>query len=572
MRNTLKGNDKGAALVAVIMAMLVLSIMSLAVLSATTSNVKNGLEEREYQSSYYIAEGGVTYHAQEVKSEILDIYNDPDIDTADDFFNAIDTNLADPGMSKTLNVSSGHFEEQYGGAPDAEVRVIKDTGPSADPNMRTYIIESTGTVDGIPRKVYKPITFKWIDKDSAVWQSKYAVYTKGNMNNIKGKIKGPVFSDADITFTDGMTLDGDAFAKKNIYAEGGIINGFTHSLENTNLTRNGHITGNVYSNKRFDMNSVEGGKVEGSVYAKGEVTKNSGDIGNIFSEKTILVSGWGETGEVYQNTTVTLPDFPTTESPINITEADFPIFPSPSDCVQKASMPIDSNTPATERILNLTNSVTYVPNISVESDVDMTIKYSDNCILMVENFDVGQGTIKLDGTGLLKIYVKGNITTTGSSKFNYNDSTDYSELKKTAEKLMIYIGPSAGINKKSFSLAGDTRFNGSVFAYDANISLDGSGNMVGNIFTLGSKVEISGGAEAGGSDGKLMLYAPNADTEFSGSGTFNGPIISNTFKTTGNGTVIYEPNIGLPVTPLTPIEPLDNVDGLIASETPITEK
>ncbi len=567
MKNTLKGNDKGAALVAVIMTMLVLSILSVALLSATTSNLKNGLDEREYQSSYYIAEGGVTYHAQEVKSKILDIYNDSDIDTANDFFNAIDTNLTDPSMSKTLNVSSGHFDEQYGGAPDAEVRVIKDTGPSADPNMRTYIIESTGTVDGITRKVYKPITFKWVNKNNTKLHTEYAIYTEGNMDNVQGTIKGPIFSKANIKLGNVVTVQGSVYSVGNITVAGGKVEEFTYSSGDTSVT-GGNVMGSVYSNKKF---SISNGMVEGSVYAKGEVNKVGGDIkGDVFSEKDISDVGWGSIkGTKSANTTVTLPKFPeipTEEDVFAITEDDFPTFPSISEHI--SSLNITAESADSDKTLNLTNSITYIKDIGVHADTKLKIKYSPDSILMVDNFNVSQGTVELDGTGLLNLYVKDNITITAGSKFNHINSSDDEELRNTAEKLMVYIGPSSGPSKKKFSLTGDTNFNGSIFAYDADLELGASGNVMGNIFTLGNKVDISGGS----SSNSLVLYAPNAHVEVGGSGKFFGPIIANTFKISGGGSVIYDPDKQLPGSPLTPEEPLDNVDILIASETPITER
>ena len=89
MMYSLKDDNQGVAFVAVMMAMLVLSILSVAVLSMTTSNLKNGLEEREFQSTYYIAEGGADYYTEDLKGEILEAYNDAD--TADEFFAAIES-------------------------------------------------------------------------------------------------------------------------------------------------------------------------------------------------------------------------------------------------------------------------------------------------------------------------------------------------------------------------------------------------------------------------------------------------------------------------------------------------
>lgn len=506
MKNTLKGNDKGAALVAVIMAMLVLSIMSLAVLSATTSNVKNGLEEREYQSSYYIAEGGVTYHAQEVKSEILDIYNDPDIDTADDFFDAIDANLADPSISKTLDVSTGHFEEQYGGAPDAEVRVIKDTGPSPDPNVRKYIIESTGTVDGIPRKVLKPITFKWIDKSVDPWEPEYAVFTYGPLTVTDGDVYGPIFSQGKMTINWGLTINGDA------YSMGDLVN-------------SGRITGKAYS--KGNLHNDWSVTIEGNVYAEGDVINNGIIVGDVYANGNVT-GGGTINGTVYSGSAVDLPEFPPlpeegTELPLTDPFRKFkgfPAFPTESQYVERESINTNVEMPYT---LDLGSSaVTYIPTINITNSRVLTIKYTNNDILMVDNFNIETGDVYLDGTGTLKLYIKNNMNF-NNGELNKCDSNVEEDILDVAEKLMIY--------------------------------------------SRGSIIELKGGASVILAKG---VYAPNATVKAVSDGKIDAPVIAHKYEMTGSNSFIryYPPIPGAP-TPPPPI-PTDPNE-LVHSEEPIRE-
>ena len=156
MKNTLKGNDKGARLVAVIMAMLVLSIMSLAVLSATTSNVKNGLEEREYQSSYYIAEGGADYYTEDLKGKILEAYIDAD--TVMTFFNSIESSRLDV----TVNESSALYDRQYNSQPEVEMTLKQDGTYGSGSTTRTYIIESKAMLDG--SKKSRETNYNYLEK------------------------------------------------------------------------------------------------------------------------------------------------------------------------------------------------------------------------------------------------------------------------------------------------------------------------------------------------------------------------------------------------------------------------
>ena len=68
-------NEKGMAMVAVMMSLLVLSLVGTAAVTVASSNVRVGLNERELQASYYIAEAGANYYMEDLRADILDAYN-----------------------------------------------------------------------------------------------------------------------------------------------------------------------------------------------------------------------------------------------------------------------------------------------------------------------------------------------------------------------------------------------------------------------------------------------------------------------------------------------------------------
>ena len=222
MDKSLHNDDGGVALLAVIMVMLVLSLLSAATISMTTSNLKNGLEERTYQASYYIAEAGANYYREYVGNEILDIYKNTD--SAEQFFLTIQSNLLDQDRPTTLNVDSGHFEPQYGEEPEAQILLKDITQSATDLTERTYVIESLGSVGGISRQVNKSFTLKWVSKSSRYWESPYAIFTYDNMDLMGGTINGPIASYGK-TKLEEITVNGSLFSKEKIEIKGGEVKG-----------------------------------------------------------------------------------------------------------------------------------------------------------------------------------------------------------------------------------------------------------------------------------------------------------------------------------------------------------
>lgn len=68
-------NEKGIALVMVLLILTVMTILGLALMGLTLNNMKMSSGERTYQSTYYIAESGITYTLDIVNDSIVNIYN-----------------------------------------------------------------------------------------------------------------------------------------------------------------------------------------------------------------------------------------------------------------------------------------------------------------------------------------------------------------------------------------------------------------------------------------------------------------------------------------------------------------
>ena len=195
MKKSLKNNDRGMALVAVIMAMLVLSLLSVSALATSTSNVKNSLKEREFQAAYYIAEAGANYGVEYFKNQVTQNFDNGDSEIVPDTLIA---EIEDIDLD---------FEEQYGSEPIAETTLEVDD--TATPTI--YTVVSKGTIDEISRVVYKPITLNITAIDG--FAVDYTVYTKDfiQMTN-DAKIRGSVATGSDIISKENnASITGDEF-------------------------------------------------------------------------------------------------------------------------------------------------------------------------------------------------------------------------------------------------------------------------------------------------------------------------------------------------------------------------
>lgn len=519
MIHSLKDDNQGVAFVAVMMAMLVLSILSVAALSMTTSNLKNGLEEREFQSTYYIAEGGADYYTEDLKGEILEAYIDAD--TADEFFAAIESSRLDV----TVNESSALYDRQYNIQPEVDMTLKADGTYGSGSTTRTYIIESTGTLDAKERTVVKPITIEWIDKSP--WKTDYAVLTYGDLELTGStEISGPVYSMGDIILNGDIEIDGDVFAEGDVkFVSSADVTGDVYSSGDVTIENSGTtIGGDVYSSgiiksKGKILGDVHApgdvilygnsAKVGGNVYSEGKISLDGRIEGNAYAFEEIVIENWHLkiNGSAYTKKTITnaqgqpveqnvdgtiwqeltnielpeYPDFPEVPKPEGEVYPDFPVFPEKEECLQLTSKYYS----ASDGELVLTGARTYIPKIDVHN-TDLTIKYSDKQVLMVDEFKVhGSGKVKLEGEGSLRLYVNKKLEL-ASCPLNYTDSTDNEEIQKTREKIEVY----AKGNDVKISGGGANLLTKILYAPEAYINLSGDGNVQGPV--IANKVKIEG--------------------------------------------------------------------------------
>lgn len=179
MGKSLKRNEDGMAMVLVIMAMLVFSLLGTAALSMANSNVDNSLLEREFQSAFYVAEAGVNYHTEVITNKnIKEAFNSTS--NANEFFTHLE-NHTDTTYGTEI------FQPQSGYDPVAEVSLQRLD--MSETNPRTYALVSIGITENTKRTVVKKIIVKW----NAGFDTSglHTLYAKESMY-IKGKVDGTI--------------------------------------------------------------------------------------------------------------------------------------------------------------------------------------------------------------------------------------------------------------------------------------------------------------------------------------------------------------------------------------------
>lgn len=198
MKKSICQDERGMALVTIMMTLLVLSLLGTAVIGMAASNVKNGIVEREFQASYYIAEGGAVYFTEDMKNGIWDIYNDSAVTNATTFFQEIDNKYLNPQI-----LSTSQFEIEYGSQPEAKVYLKKlDTSVG---DTRSYALISEGKVDGVTRTVQKNLLLKWTKDGTPT--GLLTVFSSEDMTLKNGEIDGPIGTNEDIIVTGDPTID-----------------------------------------------------------------------------------------------------------------------------------------------------------------------------------------------------------------------------------------------------------------------------------------------------------------------------------------------------------------------------
>jgi Tfp pilus assembly protein PilX len=185
-RLKISNNERGVALVTVLLVMVVISIMGISLMGLAANNIKMTSSDRNYQSTYYIAESGITYKMNDISSKLSTAYSQST--TGSDFFNSVDS-ILEIGQEKVLE---NYFEETFDGNPVAKIKIEKLPNDTVISYNNNYKITSTGTIGNRSRTVVKIIHITWKPKSGVTIPADTVMFVKENLSLKNVPVSGSV--------------------------------------------------------------------------------------------------------------------------------------------------------------------------------------------------------------------------------------------------------------------------------------------------------------------------------------------------------------------------------------------
>lgn len=547
--------ENGSGLVLTLMVLLVLSVLGISIGTLTIGSYRLGDANRDGTSAYYVAEAGAFAAYEEIQSQVLQVYKKNATEGA--FYDHISTIV-----SGQAGPSSVDFEPQFGSKPTATITTARQ-------DEKTYIITSTGEVDGKKRTVTKEFTVNWIEKN-----------TGGGGSGLPAlPANAALLTEGDATVV-GNTLIGDIYA-------GGDFN-----------KPNGNVTGNIYTNGNV---SISYGTLTGDIYTNS--TKKGGfhvDSGIDLKSTTVFHSNKIQAKDLlkYPDWNVNRPKMVAKE---NVWDGNAYIqsFQGYRDLLNNITVPTNTVTqfqklPDETIKKDDSNSYKVLDNgnlylnswmldkynleikdniafnkIIVESGKILTIDtMGGNHTIAVENLSVRSGTLNIVGGGTIT-FVVNNLQVSSSNLNIVGDSTvsflvedlqlassNFNISKDGTVKLVVdgkmtfghnlYINKTGTSNQLLFMYTGPTpdfknitQMNAHVIVLENKgpVNVDDS-NINGIFVTDNNKVNYTTGNNKEGAS-KMMLIAPEASVSLSGSYSIKGAVIAEKFTMSDGARLEY---------------------------------
>lgn len=191
-------NERGMALVIVLLVLTLFSVLGISIFSLALSNGKMSASDRTHESVYYIAEGGLAPALQKLDQVALDIKKETEKqedgkNDEEEFFAAFESKI----FSGSVTYPSPDFEEVYGEKPSAAIAVTK-----AD--SHTYRVRSTGEIGSESRIVEQTFKVNWTPAkkftDFAVFADTISV---GQGGDIEGNVGARSLLASSVTLKNG---------------------------------------------------------------------------------------------------------------------------------------------------------------------------------------------------------------------------------------------------------------------------------------------------------------------------------------------------------------------------------
>ncbi len=473
--------ENGYSLLLVILTIALLSVLGITLLTLTVNSIKMSTNERDDQSVFYIAEGGlnstkskveqlakITYDQNRKNFNRLPLDKRKPEKFKVDFINAFEGSLKNIFEENTHSIYTATvtFDEQFNEKPIANVTIMRE---NTEPLQ--YKITSVGNIGKKTRTVVQTLTINLGSGTGSTFSNTAAIHAIKNIELGGGTVNGDVVSDSgNITITKGGTnINGKIGTTSDKFSKPGWMNSTNEIIGNVAFPEN---ILPPFPDSQFTSGSTR-------PYTKSiQVTIGGKQTLLLLENNSIKIDGGGN-GHIngYQNFSGILP----------LTQ---------------------------DMYLNM---LTVTSNRTLSIDVGHSDKN-----LFIDNVELAQGHLNIIGSGKLTLYIK--------DVFEFSNSSSMNNLGDIGQLSVYYAGAS------SMDFAGDSRTKASIYAKSANIKIDGSGSIQGNIYAGGSNITVAGGSY----NHNLYIYAPNASVTLGGSGKVIGGIMAQTVTTSGNPTVTYK--------------------------------
>ena len=526
----LNKNQSGYMLITVMLIITIISILGLSIMSITMNAVKTTNSERDDQSVYYIAESGLTVEMENIKTEAAKLYENENIprfetckgdsecienlrkDAALSFFNAFRSTVEGDKPFSGFETITGTNK-----LPSAEI-TVSHLATNESNFSEEYKISSIGIIDDKERKVEQTFTLVWPGRDREI-----------------PSLPGPGDSDEDSgSSIEDIPIGTAAYVTGDVQHDGGTVIGHVGSLK--------------CNDKRKTIRITNGGsRINGDIF----LPENC-------DEKNIEVAEWmvnnGHFSAAASPSKVkgipVLPAFPrepvatTFNGKINGKNGNFKEIKDGKLSFEDSS---------TEYTLDMNGNLKF-EHIKFGHGNTLNIDTGNTDKNLVVNQLVVGGKIKNVGNGKLNIFVLDQMDVGGSGIIG--------ETKKENIVNVLYSG------RKAVNLNGNQRMYSSFYSKQANITIGGSAELTGNIFSHGNQVNINGHGDAI----SQVVLAPDAHVQITGSGKVIGVVFAESLYLSGGGNrIVYkegwidEGPIALPKPDPEPEEPMEP-DNLIRIE------
>ncbi|OPL10619.1 MAG: hypothetical protein AVO34_10525 [Firmicutes bacterium ML8_F2] len=512
-------NEKGYALVLVIVTMLIMAILGTVLISVSTSQVRDAVRQQDRIQAHYLA-----YYGAKAAVDWITVGN-----------------AMPQGASAVVTLDNGSFT------------VNVDTS-----NPDQVLIASEGTVNGFSETVYVTLTRQGGGSTGGfLFPTDTAVFSISDGND-----GNPVISLTGSSQIEGNIGTNSTVANTIVFGPSTAVNGNLLSMIDPGDPDNDNWEApdpNDYNQWVSTSTYIKPNRVvyDGAVYEARQWTKGDQpglmnshwqEITNLWRDFNIYIKddevwydgfkyrakNWTKNNQPdVSDVWVNVAGLPFTQVSGEILLLDEPrVYPTPTFPEFPTNLTDRGNFSTPTEQTYLINSDGRYDTFEITSNRVLNIDMNGgNRIIRVGNLNISQGHINLINVGAnsrLTLYVENSFTLDGSSTINNGGSV--------SNVMIYYKGLSAP------NIGGNTRYVGNYFAESAGLTIAGSNGITGNIITLGSSVNITG-------DARMLtrvLYAPNAHVVIGGSGAVTGSIIANSILVDGNGRVYYaQPDLGL---------------------------